>query len=111
MVISTWTRFFLPFVFLFLVAVADQTVYLVRPGFPNGDNLIYEPLFNPKSIWASVGEKITFQTILQDISHMEVKSPNRMLNDSMEVSTRSFGLLGNLPTLHLAHSSQMVSCN
>jgi hypothetical protein len=74
--ISAWPRLFLVFLVPCLFAAADQTVYRIRSGIPNVGyhTIIYEPLFNPKSIWASVGEKINFQVVLQDVSHIPVRS-------------------------------------
>ena len=52
---------------------ADQIVYLERLGLPNGAvNVIDEPLFNPKSINASVGETIRFQARFSDVSSAPV---------------------------------------
>jgi hypothetical protein len=52
---------------------ADQIVYLERLGLPNGDvNVIDEPLFNPKIINASVGEKIQFLARFSDVSSAPV---------------------------------------
>jgi hypothetical protein len=49
-------------------STADQTVYLDRFGLKFGDNLIVEPVFNPKSITADIGERILFLTNLDDVS-------------------------------------------
>ena len=57
----------------FTVSSADQVVYLERLGLPNGPGVIIdEPVFNPKSINASVGEKIHFQTRFSDVSNVPV---------------------------------------
>ena len=62
------------------LASADQIVYLERLGLPNvgGNTIIFEPLFNPKLIYAAVGEKIHFQTRLSDVSSVPVSYPRRM---------------------------------
>jgi hypothetical protein len=63
------------------IASADQVVNLERYGLPNvgGNTIIFEPLFNPKSIYAAVGEKIHFQTQLSDVSGVPVSYPRRMI--------------------------------
>jgi len=55
---------------------ADQTVSLQRPLIPHGNVFIWEPLFNPSSISAVVGEKIHFQANFMDISAVPVVSPS-----------------------------------
>ena len=66
------------FVLSFSLSVADQVVYLDRLGLPNGPGVIIdEPLFNPKSINASVGEKIHFQARFSDVSSVPVTFPYR----------------------------------
>jgi hypothetical protein len=54
----------------------DQTVVLERFGLPHGNTIFWEPLFNPKSISAVVGEKIHFQTHLADVSAVPVPRPS-----------------------------------
>jgi hypothetical protein len=53
---------------------ADQIVYLDRFGLRMADtgDIMFEPLFNPKSINASVGENVTFVARLEDISNLSV---------------------------------------
>ena len=53
---------FLWFIFLCTVGIADHIVYLDRTGIPNVGygGTIFEPLFNPKTINASIGETIQF---------------------------------------------------
>ena len=61
----------------FTASSADQVVYLDRPGLPNGPGVIIdEPVFNPKSINASVGEKIRFQTRFNYVWTIPVQSCN-----------------------------------
>ena len=88
-----------------LLSSADQVVYLERLGLPNGDvNVIDEPLFNPKTINASVGEKIHFQARFSDVSSAPVTYMRRMFLTSREVTLiRFFGPLVNLSTLHPVH--------
>jgi hypothetical protein len=67
----------LPFIFLWVslaVSVADQTVYLDRFGLHLADvpTPMYEPIFNPKSINANVGEQINFIARFADISSISV---------------------------------------
>lgn len=65
------------------LSLADQVVYLERLGLPNGPaNIIDEPLFNPKTINASVGEKIHFQARFSDVSSVPVISPYRAENSA-----------------------------
>jgi hypothetical protein len=53
---------------------ADQVVYLDRLGLRMADtgDIMHEPLFNPKSVNASIGEKVTFVARLEDITTLEV---------------------------------------
>ena len=61
-----------------ILSSADQVVYLERLGLPNGDGIINEPLFNPKSINASIGEKIHFVTRFSDVSNVPVSLGSRL---------------------------------
>jgi hypothetical protein len=63
-----------------IVSLADQTVILDRPGLPNvGFNtIIFEPVFNPKIVNASVGEQIHFVSQFSDISTTPVRPPPRL---------------------------------
>jgi hypothetical protein len=53
---------------------ADQVVYLDRFGLRMADSgdIMFEPLFNPKTLDASVGEKVTFVARLEDITALHV---------------------------------------
>jgi hypothetical protein len=64
-----------------LLSGADQVVSLERAGTANGAGIIFEPLFNPKSISASVGEKIHFQASLLDVSSLPVDTPLIVFSD------------------------------
>ena len=70
-----WLRFWISiFIFVPKLLIADQIVYLDRFGLNLADRptLMFEPIFNPKSITANVGERITFMTRLYDISSINV---------------------------------------
>jgi hypothetical protein len=86
-------------------------IRLERPGILNGPNdIIYEPLFNPKSIYAAVGEKIHFQAVFQNVSALPVPfcSDFVVLISREERLYPSYGLLVNLHTWRLAYSFQTV---
>jgi hypothetical protein len=53
-----------------LLSLADTVVYLDRPGPVNnlGDTL-FEPYFNPKSVRATVGERIHFVARFRNIQN------------------------------------------
>ena len=66
---------FLYQLFLCWIVLADQIVYLDRPG--NSPQLVPEPAFNPKTVTASVGDKIKFIARLenqQNFFHKNVES-------------------------------------
>lgn len=87
-------------------------IRLERPGIPNGPgDTIFEPLFNPKSIYATVGEKIYFQAVFLNVSALPValSVENVVLINREERLHPSYGLLVNLHTLRLANSFQMAS--
>lgn len=71
---STLFHYVLSFTIFVSFAIADQTVYLDRFGLRMADtgDIMFEPLFNPKIINASVGENITFLARLEDISALSV---------------------------------------
>jgi hypothetical protein len=107
-----WASVFLVLTTPFHSVGADQVIRLERPGIPNGPGgIIFEPLFNPKSIYATVGETIHFQAVFQNVSAL----PVALSIDSVVLIRReerlhpSYGLLVNLHTLHLANSFQMAS--
>jgi hypothetical protein len=60
---------------------ADQVVYLDRFGLRMADSgdIMLEPLFNPKSLDASVGEKVTFIARLEDITALHVRFRSKEL--------------------------------
>lgn len=65
------------------LATADQIVYLDRQGHPLADAqpaLMAEPLFNPKSISAGVGEQVQFVARFKDISSGQVSLSGDKLN-------------------------------
>lgn len=67
-------RYVLSSLLLFSFGKGDQIVYLDRFGLRMADtgDIMFEPLFNPKSINASVGENVTFLARLEDISNLSV---------------------------------------
>jgi hypothetical protein len=106
-----WASVFPMFTTLFRSVGADQVIRLERPGILNGPgDIIYEPLFNPKSIYATVGEKIHFQAVFQNVSALPVALSIDIivLINREERLYPSYGLLVNLHTLRLAYSVQMV---
>jgi hypothetical protein len=60
---------------------ADQVVYLDRFGLRMADSgdIMYEPLFNPKSVNASIDEKVTFVARLEDITTLEVRFVHKLV--------------------------------
>jgi hypothetical protein len=74
MLVYSLFRYVLSSILFLSFGKADQIVYLDRFGLRMADSgdIMVEPLFNPKSINASVGENVTFVTRLEDISGLSV---------------------------------------
>lgn len=63
------TRLILYVWFLGACALADQVVYLDRIGIRNGGDPVFEPVFNPTSLNAAVGEQVHFVARFLDLTN------------------------------------------
>src|SRR5579862_3731923 len=78
-IMANWTALLGSLLLFCPFLLADQIVYLDRPGAVTGDGYtLWEPYFNPKSLNASVGEVIQFVARFDNIQSRPRTAKSRL---------------------------------
>jgi hypothetical protein len=90
--------------------LADQVVYLDRPGAVSGDgHTLWEPYFNPKSLNAAVGEVIQFVARFDNIQSRPLTAKSRLFTPLIASILRpTDGHSVNRNTAHLAFITVVI---